>query len=87
VAREAARGERTLADLVQQYDVHPNRITTWRVPRLEGAASVFGKGAEKAPGPAVDVKAPHAEIGERTLANDFSEGALGKAGPSPGTKR
>ena len=30
--------------------------------------------------PVVDVKTLHAKIGELTLANDFLEGALGKAG-------
>jgi hypothetical protein len=33
------------------------------------------------------VKALHAKIGELTLANDFWEGALGKAGLSPNAKR
>ena len=30
--------------------------------------------------PAVDVKAPHAKIGELTLTHDCLSGALGKAG-------
>jgi transposase-like protein len=81
------KGERTLADLAQQYDVHPNQITTWRGPLLEGASEVFEKGPEKASEPAVDVKALHAKIGELTLANDFLEGALGKAGLLPSAKR
>jgi transposase-like protein len=87
VALAAVKGERTLADLAQQYDVHPNQITTWRAQLLEGASEVFEKGAEKAPEPAVDVKALHAKIGELTLANDLLEGALGKAGLLPSAKR
>ncbi|TFL17253.1 transposase [Jannaschia formosa] len=62
VALEAVKGERTLADLAQQYDVHPNQITTWRAQLLEGASEVFEKGTEKATEPAVDVKALHAKI-------------------------
>ncbi len=78
VALAAVKGEKTLAELAQQFDVHPNQITTWRSQLLDNAAGVFGA-AESGP-PPVDLKALHAKIGELTLENDFLEGALGKAG-------
>ncbi len=79
VAVAAVRGEKTLAELAQQFDVHPNQITQWRAQLLDNAAGVFGAAVESGP-PPVDVKALHAKIGELTLENDFLEGVLTKAG-------
>ena len=87
VALAAVKGERTLAELAQQFDVHANQITTWRTQLLEGAAGVFGsEGTAKVAEPAIDIKTLHSKIGELTLVNDFLSGALGKAGLLPGAK-
>jgi transposase-like protein len=82
VALAAVKGDKTLAELAQQFDVHANQITDWKGRLLEGAAGVFGAEAASAPpaAPTVDVKSLHAKIGELTLENDFLSGALGKAG-------
>ena len=79
VALAAIKGEKTLAELAQQYDVHPNQITAWKAQVLDGAAGLFAGGAAEA-APAVDLKVLHAKIGELTLENDFLAGALSKAG-------
>ena len=80
VALAAIKGDRTLAQLAEQVDVHPNRITSWKAQLEGGAADVFGLGGNGAALPAVDVKLLHAKIGELALENDFLEGALTKAG-------
>ena len=81
VALAAVKGERTLAELAQQFDVHANQITTWKAQLLDGAAGVFGSEPRAAStAPAVDVKTLHAKIGELTLTNDFLSGARLKAG-------
>ena len=79
VALAAIKGEKTLAELAEHYDVHANQITSWRTQLLEGAAAVFGSDS-KAETPPVDIKDLHAKIGELTLTNDFLAGALTKAG-------
>ena len=80
VALAALKGEKTLAELAQLYDVHPNQITSWKAQLAEGAAGLFGGTPMAEAPPAVDLKSLHAKIGELTLENDFLSGALGKAG-------
>ena len=42
VALAAIRGEQTLVELSQQFDVHANQIKQWKDQLLEGATGVFG---------------------------------------------
>ena len=45
VALAAIEGDRTLAQLAEQFDVHPNQITSWKAQLEGGAADVFVPGA------------------------------------------
>ena len=62
MALDAIRGEKTLAELAQQHDVHPNQITDWKNQLLERAAGMFG--AEHVEEPKADLKELHAKIGQ-----------------------
>lgn len=79
VALAAVRGDQTMAELAQKFDVHPNQISQWKSQLLEGASDIFKHG-KHSDASAVDVKALHAKIGELTLENDFLETALVRAG-------
>nr|WP_085954663.1 IS3 family transposase [Paraburkholderia hospita] len=71
VALAALKGDKTLAELAQQFDVHPNQITDWKKQLQERVADVFEAGNAGPAAPPVDVKVLHAKIGQLTLENGF----------------
>jgi transposase len=78
VALEAFKGERTLAELAEQFEIHPNQITTWRRQLLESAEECFEKGRAGQSTEDVEVKELHAKIGQLAMENDFLSKALGR---------
>jgi len=78
VALAAIKGDKTLAELSEQFDVHQNQITDWKRQLLEQADSVFGSSQEYKKADESQLKDLHAKIGELALENDFLAKALGR---------
>lgn len=68
VALAAVKGDKTLAELAEQFSVHPTQITEWKQLVLTRGADVFG--GTKPPSEAPDLKTLHAKIGQLTLEHD-----------------
>jgi len=78
VALAAIQGEKTLAELSEQFQIHPNQIQKWKKQLLKSAQEVF----EKGPGNSISdnsatIKELHAKIGQLTVEKDFLSKALG----------
>ena len=75
VALEALKGDQTLVELSERFQVHPNQIAEWKKALLERASEIFDKGK---PSREPDVKELHAKIGQLAMENDFLSSALGR---------
>lgn len=78
VALAAIKGDKTLAELSSQFDLHQNQIIDWKNQLLANASAVFGAASKVMP--EIDLKALHAKIGQQALEIDFLAGTLNKAG-------
>ena len=71
----ATRRIRTTAKLAEQFDVHPNQITSWNAQLEGGAADIFGPGGGNgATQPTVDVKSPQTRHVSVAIWNDAPGG-------------
>ena len=78
VALAAARGDKTLAELAEHYDVHPNQIQDWRRKLMDNAKQLFERGLSQDNDTEPKRKELHAKIGQLTMERDFLSEKLGQ---------
>ena len=78
VAVAALKGEKTLAELAEQIDVHENQIQKWKKRLVEGADDVFGGYTVATQHNEREVEKLHAKIGQLAMENDFLSNVLGR---------
>lgn len=71
VAIAALKGDKTIAELSQQFDIHANQVIEWKKQLLENSDQIFSHKADSKGLSEVDLKDLHAKIGQLTLENDF----------------
>jgi len=71
VALEAVQGQRTLAEIAGDYNIHPNLVAQWKKKLLESLPDMFATQKEKA----IENKFPEEEllrqIGQLKVENEF----------------
>ena len=78
VALEALKGETTLAEIAERYDVHPNQIQRWKNMLADGAVDVFGAGDKERKDTESEIDKLHSKIGQLTMEWDFLAKAFGR---------
>ena len=71
VAIAALKGDKTIAELSQQFDIHANQVIEWKKQLLENSNQIFRSKADSKDLSEGDLKDLHANIGQLTLENDF----------------
>ncbi|TFH92015.1 IS3 family transposase [Vibrio ouci] len=71
VALAAAKGDKTLAELAQKYNLHANQISTWKKELLKNAAMLFASESQLSKESTEEVDKLHAKIGQLTMENGF----------------
>lgn len=71
VAFAALQGEKTLAELSSEYDVHVNQIQTWRKQLKNNMVSLFDSGIDQRKDNEAQIQLLQSKIGQLTMENDF----------------
>ena len=79
LALEALKGEETIAELANRFEVHPSQIRKWKNSLEDGAAGIFGEyRGQKRKDDANPIAQLYQQIGQLKVDRDFLYDALGR---------
>ncbi len=79
VALGALKGEETLAELANRFEVHPGQVRKWKRDLAEGAVGIFGEDqSRKKKDDAALISQLYQQIGQLKVERDFLEDVLGR---------
>lgn len=78
VALEAIKGNKTVAELCEEYGIVSSQLHTWKKELLENGSEIFDKSLRKEKGQNDEIDRLHQTIGKLKVENDFLEKVLGK---------
>ena len=76
VALAVLKGDKTLAQLASEFDVHANQIQSWQAQLKDNVDLLFENPADRRKDHEGEVKSLQAKIGQLTMENDFLSKAL-----------
>lgn len=71
VALAALKGDKTIAEVAAEYEVHPHQIQNWKKQLVEGASELFEKPNAKKETKTENSDELYKKIGQLTVERDF----------------
>jgi transposase-like protein len=81
VALEALKENKTLADLSQEFKLHPAQITRWKTQVVRGISQLFEDKRKKKSSSEIDVETLYAQIGKLQSQLEFLKKKTGIDNP------
>ena len=71
VALDALKGDKTIAEIADKYDLHANQVQQWRRQLLDNATEIYGSKSKLTQNSKKDIHDLQAKVGQLTMERDF----------------